>query len=361
MAPLFMKDTSLPVRVPAPCRLPEGWRSTLRSAGLDPRAVLTAAAIPAARLRAQRERLSIADYFRFWDALAAVSGNPLVGLALGAAADPAPREPLFIAMQASATAGEALSLVARYKRQLCPEALVAMPAAAGATRLCFRWPDRARPPQVLVDAEFAFLLSLIRRGTGQPKLTPAAVELRDRAPAEMSRRGAFFGCPQWHGAADDALVLTADFLATPFRRPDPALRSRLVAGFEATFATAADTTARVRALLAERIPCGRPSLASVARALALSVRALQRELAREGTSYRALVEDVRNATACGYLRDTAFSAEEVAFLVGFEDPASFYRSFRGWNGVSPARFRHGLRAMATPTVDSLGGPAQRRA
>jgi AraC-like DNA-binding protein len=156
-------------------------------------------------------------------------------------------------------------------------------------------------------------------------------------------------------------VLTADFLTTPFHYPVPALRIRLVAGFEATLATAADTTARVRALLAARILCGRPTLAGVARARALSVRALQRELAREGTSYRARVEDVRKATACGDLRDTACSADEVALPVAFEDPASCYRSFRGWNGLSPARFRHGLRAMATPTVDSPAGRPRRRA
>lgn len=341
-----------PAHEPTPCRLPADWRSVLRAAKLDPRAVLAGAAIAPGRLRAQRERLSIPEYFRFWEALARHSGDPLVGLHLGAAAEPSQREPLFVAMRASANAGEALALVSKYKRQLCPESLVMQRTGAGAVRLCFRWPDARQPPQVLVDLEFAFLLALCRRGTACPALRPLAVELRGSAPALVAPRRAFFASPVRVQAADDAIVFSAETLAVPFRRADAAMQRRLVRGFDAAGERhAGSVAARVRALLAERMPCGRPSLASVAQALALSVRSLQRELAREGTSFRALVDAVRNTSACGYLRETAFSAEEIAFLVGFEDPASFYRSFRDWNGVTPARFRQRVGVVSRGAAD----------
>lgn len=43
--------------------------------------------------------------------------------------------------------------------------------------------------------------------------------------------------------------------------------------------------------------------------------------------------------AWGYLASTSFSDGEVSFLLGFDDPNSFYRAFRSWNGMSPSEFR----------------------
>ena len=72
----------------------------------------------------------------------------------------------------------------------------------------------------------------------------------------------------------------------------------------------------------------------------MSPRALQRALKDNGTPYRQLVDQVRNDQAHAYLRSTSFSDGEIAFLLGFEDPNSFYRAFRTWNGMSPRQFRH---------------------
>jgi AraC-like DNA-binding protein len=52
-----------------------------------------------------------------------------------------------------------------------------------------------------------------------------------------------------------------------------------------------------------------------------------------------LLDQVRNGHARGYLRGTGFSDPEIAYLLGFRDPNSFYRAFRAWNGVTPSEFR----------------------
>jgi AraC-like DNA-binding protein len=71
----------------------------------------------------------------------------------------------------------------------------------------------------------------------------------------------------------------------------------------------------------------------------MSGRSLQRLLREHGTSFRELLDQVRHEHARGYLGATSFSDAEVAFLLGFGDPASFYRAFRAWTGMSPGRFR----------------------
>jgi AraC-like DNA-binding protein len=94
----------------------------------------------------------------------------------------------------------------------------------------------------------------------------------------------------------------------------------------------------VRAVIAERL-CNQPTVRTVGKELAMSGRALQRLLQTHGTTFRQLLDEVRNEHARGYLSSTAFSDGEVAFMLGFADPNSFYRAFRSWNGLSPGEFR----------------------
>lgn len=49
-----------------------------------------------------------------------------------------------------------------------------------------------------------------------------------------------------------------------------------------------------------------------------------------------MLDEVRHEHVCGYLGATSYSDTEIAFLLGFGDPASFYRVFRAWTGMFPA-------------------------
>ena len=82
-----------------------------------------------------------------------------------------------------------------------------------------------------------------------------------------------------------------------------------------------------------------PSLAATAKALALGERTLRRRLEEEGTSHRALVDEVRKELALSYVRDTSLSLGELAFLLGFSEAAAFHRAFRRWTGQRPAELR----------------------
>jgi AraC-like DNA-binding protein len=80
-------------------------------------------------------------------------------------------------------------------------------------------------------------------------------------------------------------------------------------------------------------------LASVANALGMTARSLQRRLRWEGTSFRRLAVLVRNHRAACYLADPRRSVAEVALVLGFASPAAFTRAFIRWNGLAPQRFR----------------------
>lgn len=73
----------------------------------------------------------------------------------------------------------------------------------------------------------------------------------------------------------------------------------------------------------------------VARELSTSTRGLQRELKVEGTSFQEVLNRTREALARHYLSHEAMSTQEIAFLLGYEDPRSFYRAFQSWTGLTP--------------------------
>jgi AraC-like DNA-binding protein len=62
-------------------------------------------------------------------------------------------------------------------------------------------------------------------------------------------------------------------------------------------------------------------------------------LAREGTSFQILLDDVRKSIALTYMEQERIPITEIAFLVGFAETSSFSRVFRKWTGLSPREYR----------------------
>ncbi|AXF14093.1 AraC family transcriptional regulator [Paraburkholderia caledonica] len=82
-----------------------------------------------------------------------------------------------------------------------------------------------------------------------------------------------------------------------------------------------------------------PGMEEVATRLNLTSRTLRRHLETEGTSFVAIVDDVRCSLAIEYLQSTRMSTEDVAMLLGFSDAANFRRALKRWTGKGPGELR----------------------
>jgi AraC-like DNA-binding protein len=80
-------------------------------------------------------------------------------------------------------------------------------------------------------------------------------------------------------------------------------------------------------------------MARVAAELAIDERTLRRHLSAEGTSFRALADEVREALAHELLTTAGLTVEETAQRLGFHDAAGFSRAFRRWTGTTPGSLR----------------------
>ena len=78
--------------------------------------------------------------------------------------------------------------------------------------------------------------------------------------------------------------------------------------------------------------------------LELSRSTMQRKLQDEGVSYQQILDKVRKDLAIRYLSKSRLTPGEIAQLVGFSDPKSFYRAFKSWTNKPPAVFREEAQA-----------------
>lgn len=94
-----------------------------------------------------------------------------------------------------------------------------------------------------------------------------------------------------------------------------------------------------RMLLADATLSAPPTLERVADAMHLTSRTLIRRLLAEDSSFKEILQDMRQTRAQMLLRDARYHVNEVAELLGYREPANFSRAFKRWFGVSPAAWR----------------------
>jgi AraC-like DNA-binding protein len=104
-----------------------------------------------------------------------------------------------------------------------------------------------------------------------------------------------------------------------------------------------DLASEVRSLLLREIPRGDFSIEHIAKLLQTSRRSLSRALKRKRTSFRAELSAVRLQLAERYLIETPQPLSEVSALLGFCQPESFHRWFKGCTGKTPNEFRQDAR------------------
>lgn len=99
--------------------------------------------------------------------------------------------------------------------------------------------------------------------------------------------------------------------------------------------------ARVRSALIELLPSGECSIEDVAKKLGYSKRSLQRKLQEENTSFQKQLNHTRELLAKYYVGSTDMRAEDIAYLLGYQDTSSFLRAFSVWTGCSVGEYRRG--------------------
>ncbi len=313
-------------------------RVLLSDLGLSVGNILRRAGLPGDTLSGGPAFLTPEQYFMLWEAIAAEADDPELPIRIGRAISVETFQPPIFAAICSPNLTVAAARIATYKALIGPLRLIITPTDRG-IELELRWPPHHRPPDVLTTTELVWWVALTRLAT-RAHVVPVSVTSR-QPPAAAAAVTDYLGVRIRPG---DAITLTFSErdAARPFltaNEPmwdffEPELRKRL-----AQLDSGATTGARVRAALLELLPSGRGSIDGVARELTISARTLQRHLKNEGTSFQAVLTNTRETLALHYLREGHLPATEIAFLLGYEEPNSFYRAFHAWTGQTPQKIR----------------------
>ena len=339
-------------------RVPGLLAQRLRELKLSLPAVLASAGLPAGFFQQEKIFASIGELFALWRAIGECSGDPAIGLKLGTETRVERYDPAAIAALCSQSFGDALRRMARYKQLTCPEE-IQLTTTNGECAVEFRWLlARDTEPTVLVDLCLSWILAIGRRGVGGP-MSPLRIELT-RAPAHRTVIEAHFGCRARFKAHRDALIFRESDLDRPFVTHNADLLAMLGAQLDAEV-----DARRLRQSLGDRVKTTvkrllagqRPTIEVVARQLNLSSRTLQRRLAEDGLTFQQTLDEARRELARHYLGQSSVELNETAYLLGYEDPNSFFRAFHDWEGTSPGQWRsiHRSKRQSRASRPGLAG------
>lgn len=249
---------------------------------------------------------------------------------------------LGYAWLASSSLRTAIQRVERYSKVVGERAsILAVETSNGLRVVIDQNPREFRIRLLMADVIMSVLLDMSRFNFGAA-LMPVEVTLRRERPDCAASYIDFYGCNVHFSGEQDSFTLAAD----DADRPLPTSNKQL-AGMHDQFLAKQlasldreNTSARCKAFILDNLTSGEISSAQVARGLHMTPRTLARRLETQGTSVKALIDEVRSELASRYLADPMKSITEVAFLLGFSHPSSLSRASTRWFGVSPNEYRN---------------------
>ena len=319
------------------------WLLILRELDILPANLLARAGLPADLLARSSASVTALEYARLWEALDDEAGDQDLALEIGRMGAAEAFSPPIVAALTSPDLNTAAQRLSRFKKILGPFRLD-VDIDSNRTMLTLRSIGMDLPA-LLGLSEVVFFVEFVRRATRAHvvpqqiwvKGVPTSVQAYEEALGVRLRKSDAYALSF---SAQDARrpFLTADAQAWTFY--EPVLTQRL-----AEIDHDAKTAERVHAALVEMLPSGRHSVEDVSGTLGMSARSLQRHLKQEGTSFQETLARTRERLARHYLRVSEMTTAEIALLLGYDDPNSFFRAFRAWTGQTQERLRGSASRM----------------
>jgi AraC-like DNA-binding protein len=283
--------------------------------------------------------------YRLWNLAAQASGDPDIGLKAYGNFHPSSFQIVGYTMMSSLNLKKALERLVRFSPLISTGFSLFFVQEQGNYRLAaLEHQQSGTPkPRQYSDAGLASMLGFCRWLAGGTLPRPLSVEFTYPEPKDTSEHQRLFACPLRFGAAYDSILFDGEELLQPLSMANEALavlhdsfaQAQLDLLFGISF------IGKIRALITERLSQGQGQcdMESIAAALSVSKRTLQRALEKDGTQFKDVLNDVRRQLADFYLRHSHFNMKHVTYLLGFHDHSSFHKACIRWFGMTPGQYR----------------------
>lgn len=325
-----------------------GVRSVIESLGGNADLLARRSGLPEGALDDDEILVQDVDIGILLETAAAELNCPDFGLRVALEQDFSMLGPLAVAIQNARTATQALEMTSKYMffhaRSLeisVVEDPLGEPGILG-VRYGHSDPDVPLPPQA-IDMALLFVHRSITQLLGED-YGLRSVLVPHELHVSPARYRELYGAPVETGWDDAMLRAPARLLDEPFDVVSPSAGELAVAYLERRRTGKADSMAeRTREILREFLDTGVSTIGDTAKLLAVSTRTLQRALQRDGTSFSAILDDVRREVAMRLVTTTDLPFYQIAYALALDDVTTFSQYARRWWGVTAREFRAAAR------------------
>ena len=297
-------------------------------------------------------RILTTDMWKLWHVAVDMSGDDAFGLYVAQSIFPTHLNALVFALQASANLQECVERLIRYSRVVSTIGQIEYEKNNDQVIVRLNAPAMKQGPWAPIDAFMALIVKFVRDLLSPDMLTQVSelgskqkllhgVKLVRPQPKNEKAFEQYFNCSIDYSAENNEIIADAAIFDMPLPSAnstianvnDQLLQDYLNKLDQQSFSLV------VRKHIIEQLGSELLNQESIAEPLNISGRTLQRKLAEEGTSFKELLDDVRQELALRYLTASDMSISELTFMLGFVDQSSFSRAFKRWTGQTPSQYR----------------------
>jgi AraC-like DNA-binding protein len=305
--------------------------------GLALQPFLEHAHIPAGLLENPEQIVSMHSLGRFIDALVTETGMFDIGFQAGATPI-ADHGSVGQRVLEAPTLHEAIRLLANYGRAESSASDFYLTHAPGRAWFCAGPVAGSRWQQQTIELyRLHIMLQLVRAATG-PTWMPECVRLRFTDAATAAASPALCAMNLELAAPVTAIAVPIEALVMPLPEPAAAASARQDGPIAPEEFLTLDSLSALRRLLTSYLPY-KPSMQMLSDLTGTSKRTLQRFLHARGRTFSQLLDEALFNRSISLLNDPAVSVTEIAYRLGYSEPAHFSRAFRRLTGMSPREYR----------------------
>ena len=315
------------------------WKQ-IEAHGMDPSALFAGVGINPEAMFDSGARIPFEAVDRLLLRLVELTGDPQLGLKVTAYFRPAHLGALGFAWLASSSLQTAFERFSRYAAMINDQLSVKLDEESGCRVITFDTSEPSCIASVREDAQLAIVIKSCRAIAGD-RFAPQKLQLKQTEPVDTQLHYEWFRCPLEFQSPRTAMHIPLDVARARLAGSNDELaklNEHIVVKYLAHSAKN-DIVNRVKASIIDGLASGGVTESVVAEKLHMTARNLHRKLGRENTSFKVLLNEVRQELAQQYIKDRSITLTEISFMLGFSEVSSFSRAFKNWTGRPPSAVR----------------------
>jgi len=315
----------------------------LESVGINPEPLYKKAGIAPELLSDSNARISVRKVDKLWEQATKVIVDPCFSVDMAAFWHPSQIGALGYAWLASSTLRRAFKRADRYIHVVTEDINLELSDTAAGLKVCVDLEDSVFTLPQLQELVLIIIMHMCRFNFGDELVATQVMMARSEPECSQKIRDYFRTEIQFDAEQTSLTIARSDA-----DRPLPSANKQIALMHDEMLMKylieikQGDLVQQVKSIILENLPDGTVTDKLVASQLNLSERSLQRRLKEHQTTFRFLLESVREMVAKQYIKNPMNRMSDIAFLLGFSEQSAFSRAFKKWTGKSPVEYRNTL-------------------